>query len=148
MALRDPVAAYNAANNLEAHHLCNLLAAAGIEAYLTEDVSQVGTWLGGLIPEIHKPQVWVERADAERARPILEEYERRAAARRAAASGGGTAGASVGVTCEACGRHSLFPESQRGSVQECPHCGEYVDVGEMNLPAPDAGEGEPDEPAG
>ena len=36
-----------------------------VEAYVTEDVSQVGTWVGGLIPEIHKPQV--DRARGHRA---------------------------------------------------------------------------------
>jgi hypothetical protein len=48
MALRDPVAVYNAANNLEAQLLSNRLNEAGIEAHVTEDVSIVGVWLLGL----------------------------------------------------------------------------------------------------
>ena len=77
MALQDPVAVYNAANNVEAQLLCNLLVDAGIEAFVTEDVSQVGVWLLGLIPEIHKPQVWVDRSNVEGAAPLIEEFDDR-----------------------------------------------------------------------
>ena len=77
MALRDPVAVYNAANNVEANLVKIALLNSGVQAYVTEDVSQVGVWSLGLLPEVHKPQVWVDKADLERARPILEEYERR-----------------------------------------------------------------------
>jgi hypothetical protein len=135
MALRDPVAVYNAANNLEAHFIRNALLSSGIDAFVTEDVSQVGTWVFGLIPEIHKPQVWVERTDIERAKPILEDYERRCAQRRNADTDAATEeGSPIEVACEACGRHTTFSASQRGSVQQCPNCGAYVDVGEDELP--------------
>jgi hypothetical protein len=129
MALRDPVAVYNAANNVEAHSVRNALAHAGLEAFVTEDISQVGTWMFGLIPEIHKPQVWVERADIERAKPILDDYERRAAELRESSSPEeAPAGPAIDVLCEECGQCSSFPAAQRGSVQQCKHCGAYVDV--------------------
>jgi len=32
------------------------------------------------------------------------------------------------VVCEKCGERSAFPASQLGSVQQCQHCGAYVDV--------------------
>jgi len=127
MALRDPVAVYNAASNVEAHLVRNVLLQSGVQAYVTEDVSQVGTWMFGLLPEIHKPQVWIDTADIDRAQPILEDYERRAAERRGADDGAGME-PPIEVTCEACGRCSLFSRTQRGSVQDCPHCGAYVDV--------------------
>lgn len=34
----------------------------------------------------------------------------------------------VQVTCEECGKASSFPAAQRGTVQDCPHCGASVDV--------------------
>src|SRR5437870_2028767 len=108
MALRDPVAVYNAANNLEVHFVRDALVAAGIEAFLTEDVSQIGMWLGGLMPEIHKPQVWVDRTDMERAKPVLDEFERRAAELRGANVDDAEAGAPVEAVCEECGRASFF----------------------------------------
>ena len=118
MAFRDPVAVYNAANNLEATFVRDALVAAGVEAFVIEDVSQVGTWVGGLIPEIHKPQVWVERDDIGRAVPLLEDYERRAARRRSSEA---TAGAPVQAVCEECGEASSFPANQRGTTQNCAH---------------------------
>ena len=128
MALKDPVAVYNAANNLEAQLLRNLLAESGVEAFVTEDISQVGTWVGGLIPELHKPQVWVDRAEMERAKPLLEEYERRSALLRQADSEAAARGEQIDAVCEDCGGRVSFPVEQRGSVQQCPLCGEYVDV--------------------
>jgi hypothetical protein len=131
VALRDPVAIYNAADNLEAAVLSNALVEAGIEAYFVEDVSQVGTWLGGLIPEIHKPQVWVDRTAVEQALPILRDHERRLAERRAAPAPDATL---VEAVCEECGGRGYFPVAQRGTVQDCPHCGTFLDVGEIAGP--------------
>lgn len=130
MALRDPFAAYNAGNNVEAHLVCGLLQDAGIQAVVIEDVSQVGVWLGGTVAEIHKPQVWIERADIERARPVLTDYERRNAERWAAERGERDAGPPVEVVCEECGKRSKFPAVQMGTTQNCPHCRAYVDVGD------------------
>lgn len=133
MALNDPVAAYNAANNVEAQLICNLLNDAGIEAYVTEDVSTVGVWMFGLLPEIHKPQVWVERSDLARVKPLLDEYENQQLQRRQSEEKQRAAGeATVEATCEECGRQSIFPAAQDGSVQDCPHCGAYMDVGNIS----------------
>jgi len=126
MALNDPVAAYNAADNIEAQLVCSMLQAAGVEAFAVEDVSRVGTWMGGLLPQVHKPQVWIDCADIERARPILEDYVRRAEERRSVDN----AGPPVDVVCEECGRGSVFPANQKGTVQNCPHCQAFVDVGD------------------
>jgi len=133
MGLRDPVAVYNAASNVEALLVRDALIAAGIEAHVTEDLSPVGTWVGGLIPEIHKPQVWVERTDVERAGGALDEYERRLLQRRRAGEGEAGSGPPIEVECEECGGLASFPAAQRGSVQECPQCGAYIDVGGEEL---------------
>jgi hypothetical protein len=127
VALQDPIAVYNAASNMEAHFLREALVNAGIEAFVTEDVSVVGQWFGGLIPEIHKPQVWVERVDIERTKPVLEAYERNAGERRAARDQAAS-GASIDVICEACGKSTTFPAVLLGSVERCGHCRAYVDV--------------------
>ena len=126
MALRDPFAVYDAANNLEAMLVSEMLQAAGIEAYTVEDLSPVGTWMFGLLPEIHKPQVWIERADTERVKPLLEEYERLAVAKRQTVNAEST----IEVICEECEKPSMFSVSRIGSVETCPYCGAYVDVGD------------------
>ena len=129
MALRDPVAVYNAANNVQAHLVRNVLISAGVEAFVTEDISQVGTWMLGLIPEIHKPQIWVERSEIERAKSILEEMERRSSELRDTDPHEETLPEEeIEVSCEKCGQCTRFPPAQRGSVQQCQHCGAYVDV--------------------
>lgn len=131
MAFRDPLAAYNAESNLEAHVVCGLLIEAGVEAVVVEDNSLAGIWLGGTVAEIHKPQVWIERADSERARPVLTDYERWAADRRVAKRvAAGADGPPVEVVCEECGTRSEFPAAQLGTIQNCPHCRAYVDVGD------------------
>lgn len=61
MALQNPVAVYDAANDVEAQLICNLLNESGVEAFATTD-TQVG--------QFPKPQVWVDRGAIDRAKPI------------------------------------------------------------------------------
>ena len=127
MGLKDPMAVYTAANNLEAHCICQMLFAEGIEAATVEDESRVGNAsIFGLMPGLHKPQVWVEKADAERARPLLAEFEETARRRELPADNWEP----IKVVCEECGKATLFPASKLGAVETCPHCQSYVDVGE------------------
>ena len=128
MNLKDPVAAYNGANSLEVNMLQNLLDEAGIEAFVMEDDSPVGIWMGGLIPEIHKPQVWIEREDIDRAKPIIDDYERSVAERRALDERSKGNDGPIKITCEECHKETSFPYGQLGSVQFCPACGAYIDV--------------------
>ena len=145
MPLHEPVAVYNAATNLEAHQLCNLLSDAGIEAFSTEDLSVVGGWYGGLVPEIHKPQVWVDRADVDRTVAILDHYESRLRELRPASTPEGAVEESpVDAVCEECGQQTSFPAGQLGSVQNCPNCGAFMDVGEPE-PFDETAEGEAEE---
>jgi hypothetical protein len=139
MELRDPVAVYDAANNLEAALVCQILTSSGIAAYAVEDASVVGQWAFGLLPQIHKPQVWIERADLARAKPILESYERGRAEKADAAHDD----APIQVSCEECQGQLEFPASQRGSIETCIHCGAYVDVGDVQMEGWD--ESEPDD---
>ena len=129
-SFNDPFAAYNAATNLEAHSVCLALQNAGINATVVEDVSVVGLWFGGTLP-FHNPQVWIERADAQRAAQVLREYENAEATHRAAENGESDHDEPlINATCEECGKTSLFPESLIGTIQPCPHCSAFLDVGD------------------
>ena len=119
MALQDPVAVYDAASDIEAQQICNLLNEADVEAYVTEDDAQVG--------QVMKPQVWVDRSAIDRAKPILQDYERRQEGHETTQADD-TVSESV---CEGCGQRTAFSASQEGTVQTCPHCGAYMDVGEV-----------------
>ena len=41
----------------------------------------------------------------------------------------------IEFACEECGKEMSHPVSDIGTVQQCPHCGEYVDVPEDDQPA-------------
>ena len=113
-----------------------MLESLGIEAFAAEDLSPAGMWMFGTLPEIHKPQVWVSRADAERARIAVLHYEDETAAAQAeaeaAASEANESAEPIEVECDECGQTTLFPGGQHGTIQDCPHCGAYVDVGEFD----------------
>jgi hypothetical protein len=128
MGLVDPVKIYAGTSNLEAQTICRLLQSAGVEAFAGEDFSPAGVWMGGTIPGVFDAGVYVSRSDAEQAMALLREHERRKAER---SSGQGP---EVETTCDDCGKRATFPAAQRGTVQNCPHCGAYLDVGEEDLP--------------
>jgi hypothetical protein len=126
MALEHPIAVYTAGTNLEAHVIREMLMAEGIEAAVVEDESRAGVWMFGLLPQINKPQIWVEEADADRARPHLDAYERRLVEREEQVG----EGPPIVVVCEECQHTSSFPASRLGRVEMCPSCGAFVDVGD------------------
>lgn len=82
MALKKPIAVYTAATNAEAQLIQEILNEAGIEAFAVEDTSPVGMYSLGVVSQIHKPQVWVERNAAEQAREIINKYEKQPASKR------------------------------------------------------------------
>ena len=126
MNLKDPVPAYNGADSVEVHILQNLLEEAGVEAFIMEDVDT--SWTGAALSGIQTPQVYIERADLERAKPVLDDYERLMTERVEADLDSDTKVAPITVTCDKCHKESTYPHAQIGSVQSCPVCGAYVDV--------------------
>lgn len=126
MTFNQPVTAYQAASNLEAHFVCNLLNDADIDAIVIEGVSAADLGIGAMVPGITNSQVWIERTDTDRARPVLDEYERRRRVRLTTES----TEELVEAACEECGKRSSFPAALTGTVQFCPHCNAYVDVGD------------------
>ena len=55
--------------------ICEVLAEAGIEAFAVEDNSPAGMYALGVVSQIHKPQVWVDRPQVEEARRLIARYE-------------------------------------------------------------------------
>lgn len=139
MDLVDPVKIYAATSNVEAQMICRLLQSAGVDAFAGEDLSVAGIWLGGTIPGVFDAGIYVSRADAERAAAVIRQHEQQEAERSSAH------GTEVEATCEECGKTASFPAAQRGTVQNCPHCGAFLDVGEEDLPGEFREEGEDNE---
>ncbi len=77
----------------------------------------------------HGIEVWIHNlADAEYARNLIAQREdvlKEKAARAKTRLG------TVKAECDECGKTSEFPASEAGSVQDCPHCGEYMDVPDL-----------------
>jgi hypothetical protein len=122
MPLQKPVEVYTAGTDLEAHVIHEMLTSAGVEAAIMGDVA----WLsGGVVPQIQHPRIFVDEADADRARTLLAEYEQRQ--QREETVGDGPL---IPVLCEECRRTTMFAASLRGRVEVCSHCGAYVDVGD------------------
>jgi hypothetical protein len=131
MALKNPVAIFTATDNAEAELLRVLLVQSGIEAHSTADLSLIGSWWGGKLPGFHRPQVWIDRSEIEQATPLLKDFEGRSIHRNARTKTSDADAAPIEIVCESCDRRTSFPASQKGSVQACPKCGAYLDVGDV-----------------
>ncbi len=73
--LKHPVVVYTGVTNMDAQMAERFLASKGVPAYAVEDHSLGGYWLGGTISNIHKPQVWVDKSDLDRATEMIEEFK-------------------------------------------------------------------------
>lgn len=138
MKFKEPFVVYTAASNLEAHIIVDMLDSNGIAALAVEDQSGVSLWWFGTISQFHKPKIWVERSTAVKAKQLIQQFEQR---NREREKPGTSTAADIQVQCEECGKTTVFPGSLDGSIQECSHCGSFVDVGELGW---DEDFGEPD----
>ena len=74
--LKDPVVVYSAADNLEAHLISTQLNDVGIAAYTVEDTSTAGVAALGLLHNIHRPQVFVDRDQQSAAADVIQQFHR------------------------------------------------------------------------
>src|SRR5262245_48446029 len=112
----------------EGHIMVACLAAEGIEARFLNDLSLGGfTGHHGELPgRAYLREVWVIDPDnADRARQIVRE---KVAAFAEARTLRLRQRDPVSATCEECGQSAEFPAAEIGTVQDCPHCGAYLDV--------------------
>jgi len=66
----------------------------------------------------------VDPAQAEQVKALVREHLQQRREKAAAP------GRVIEAVCEECGKSSRFPFEQRGTVQTCPHCRQYLDVPE------------------
>ncbi len=128
MEFKDPFKMYTAENNLEAQMIVQMLGANGIAAFADEDQSGVSLWIGGTITQFHQPNVWIEKSATQNAAELIRRFEETKWERAYP----GTADSHIQVECEECGKISSFSDSLDGTIQECPHCQAYLDVGEVD----------------
>ena len=137
----DPVLAYTAEGNLEAHTIVAWLESNGVHAYAVEDNSGVSLFAFGTISQFHQPQIFVDRPDSDRAAELLQQYEQQ----RERPQKDDDGAEPIDSECEECGTTSEFPASQDGTTQNCPKCDAFIDVGAIDWPEDcDFGDGETD----
>jgi hypothetical protein len=125
------VEVYRAKNATQAHMLVTALEEAGIKAEVQgENLHPLSLTAVNLISDSPlwwaAPRILVLDKDAERAGQLLLEWEARERMKAQQTEGMPP----VDAVCENCGRRCSFPASQQGSVQECPQCGGFIDVGD------------------
>lgn len=140
MIYRDPKCVFVADNPGLAEVIVLFLGDNNIAAQVMNPATLGGlvglTWLSQTGVSANGIEVWVDQAaDAERARELIaqrEEVLKEKAAKKKARTG------TVKAECDECGKVSEFPSAEAGTVQDCLHCGEYMDVPDL--------EDEPHEP--
>src|SRR5579864_6821393 len=75
MATGDPVEVYAAKDMIEAQFVSNLLGSDGVEATIVGEA--LGTAAGDLPLFTATPRIWVRPQDAQRARHVVQEYQKR-----------------------------------------------------------------------
>jgi hypothetical protein len=116
MELDEPVQVYGAWNSMQAHFLRNLLADEGIEARVVSDAVES---IRGEVPfQKATCPVWVAGADAERARVVVAEYERRLK------GSDSPSGDAAKPFCYHCG------QAIEAGCSPCPSCGMELDWSE------------------
>ena len=129
-SLSTPTLAYTANGNLEAHSVVTWLQSHGIRAYAVEDNSGVNLFMFGTVSQLHKPQVFVDKADLKPAGDLLRQFEEQRNRRRSELNDLPP----IQSRCEECRAESGFPASQDGTTQNCPKCNAFMDVGTIDWP--------------
>src|SRR5262245_66218929 len=127
MLHRDPKCVYVTDRASKAEVIVLLLGENNIAAQLVNPVNLAGQELGSA----NGIEVWVnDFADAERAMEVIARHREvlKEKAERTYI---------VKVECYVCGKVCEFPAADAGTVQTCPHCGEYLEVPELEYDAAD-----------
>ena len=129
MVYRDPKCVYVTDSPGNADVVANLLEHEGILAKVM-DRSSLGGLLGLTIwstsgVSSRGLEVWVvDESHVADARNLLAKFEAETERNKQRTD----TSAPIDAQCEDCGETTTFTGNLRGSVQDCPHCGEYMDV--------------------
>jgi hypothetical protein len=125
MAFNKMIPAFSAWTNEEAYYVCDLLVEAGVTASVLEAHLDF------------KAEVWIDPADVERAKLLLNDYLPQRDTIWSDSEGqteenadAGATDRTIEVVCEECGGRSKFPAVQKGWADTCQKCGATVDVDE------------------
>lgn len=122
----DMICVYRAADLGEADIVAAWLDDQGITVYV-KNRHAVGTMQTPLIVAPKGIEVCViDPAQVDRAEALVREHLEQ----RKQKTDEPAMGRTIEAVCEECGKSARFPFEQRGSVQNCPHCRQFLDVPE------------------
>ena len=131
MPYRDEHCVYSAVTMSEAVITAACLTTRGIPAKVMDAMTLGGLeGLTALVPGVSSRgiEVWIDDlAQFDEARRILDELKTNIVERTAAGKQRGP----VEMVCDKCGKPVKFKAEDYGTIQECPRCGNYMDVGEV-----------------
>lgn len=100
------------------------LSAQDIPAEVRDGDHTDSTGLAAITETLSTKEVWLkDESHHDRAMRIIEEQARQLQKHREEVPE-----YEIALTCEKCGKQMVFSSKLRGTVQECPECGEFVDV--------------------
>ena len=126
---RDPRCVYVTDDLSAADVISSLLTSHGIPAQVMNQATLGGllglTWLSSKGVSSVGIEVWAINPDqVEAARALLDQHTDLLQQKAIRLEQLGP----VEATCEECGHKAIFPGKERGTIQECPKCREYIDV--------------------
>jgi ribosomal protein S27E len=129
MSYRDPRCVYVAESLGQADIVATMLEQNRIKAEVMDRHTQGGfEGLSAIAAKGNGVEVWV--LDPTHTAEAIELIAEQEVARTTRTAARAASGKPVDVVCEDCGTATTFPAEQQGTVQDCPNCGAFVDVGE------------------
>jgi len=130
MNFTNPVIVYDGESGLDAGQIQAFLKHHDVESEVVVGHSEGDTLFGGSAGPMPSPQIWVEEASFAAARVLVEEFEQMAIEQRKLDQARAADADPISVECEKCEKVTVFPAVLFGTVQVCPKCQSFVDVGE------------------
>jgi hypothetical protein len=121
MELTNPTLVCTTPTNIMAHEVAEWLSNAGISAQVMEG----GNPLGG----VENAGVMVSALDHPRALEALQALQQASRPQPSSLVDVPLHSEWIDVRCDRCGHEMRFPPIQKGSVENCPNCFAFIDIG-------------------
>ncbi len=120
------ICVYRALDVAEADIVSAWLADQGIDAHVTNRNPAMNLYVPSVVSPKGIEVCVLDPQQAERAKELVRQHIEL----RKQKSKEPDSGRMIEAVCEECGAAAQFPFEQRGTVQTCPHCRQYLDVPE------------------
>ncbi len=131
MPFQEPVVVFTGESDIDPFRVRSHLLQNGIEAEVIEFADPTsGDVFAGALVEPPAPQLVVEKSEFEAARALVVAFEQQTRIDREQRNERLASAEPVSVECEHCKKTTAFAATLTGTVQVCPRCQSYLDVGD------------------